>query len=207
MHKNLLFIAPPAGGKGTICKMLEERDGYVHISTGEMLRSIENADIKKSLSDGNLIDDKIVIDLIVKKLKELNGRPFILDGFPRTLNQGIILDDILKEYNLKIDIVIDLEVSIETLIKRITGRLICPKCNRTYNKFFIPPRVSGICNDCQIPLETRTDDNEETFKVRYKTFVDETYPLVDYYKKQGKVVKIDGEDNIYEHIVSVINDD
>lgn len=207
MSKNILFIAPPAGGKGTICRVLVEKDNYVHISTGEMLRDIEDENIKKNLANGNLIDDKIVIDLITKKLSGLNGKPFILDGFPRTLAQGIKLDKILYELNLTIDLVIDLKVSNDTLIKRITGRLICPHCNRTYNKFFMPPRVSGICDVCNNNLIKRTDDNEETFKIRYKTFIEETFPLIDFYKSQGKVISIDGEDNIYEHIVSVINND
>lgn len=207
MSKNILFIAPPAGGKGTICEKLVKKHNYVHISTGEMLRSIEDENIEKSLAEGDLVDDNVVIDLIIDKLKSLNGRPFILDGFPRTLAQGIKLDKILVSLKLNLDLVIDLKVSCETLKKRITGRLICPNCNCTYNEFFIPPRVSGICDECNSKLIKRTDDNEETFKVRYKTFLADTLPLVDFYKSQGKVTSIDGEDNIYEQIVSVIYDD
>lgn len=212
MSKNILFIAPPAGGKSTICARLVENDGYIHIATGNLLRDIDASSdlgrkVQDKLSKGEFVDDDIVIELLKNKLQNLNGKPFILDGFPRNLHQARVLEELLNEYHLTLDLVIELIVSENTLLKRITGRQICPNCERTYNKYFMPPRVSGICDDCDVLLTSRIDDNEETFKVRFDTYMKETYPLIDYYREKGLVVKIDGEDNIYEQIVSVINDD
>lgn len=210
--KDILFIAPPAGGKSTICSRLVQEYGYNHIATGDLLREVNPSSslgkkIQSDLKSGSFVSDEIVIELLRKKLNEIKGKPFILDGFPRTIEQANLLDNILKDYDLDLELVINLNVTYETLLKRVTGRLICSNCNKTFNKFFLPPRVSGVCDNCNDLLITRTDDNETTFKVRYENYMKETYPLIEFYKRQGKLVSVDGENNIYENIVREINND
>lgn len=212
--KNIIFIAPPAAGKGTQSELLVSEFGYNHISTGDLLRSKQNDGselgnyIKDLLSQGKFVDDDIVTKLLSDKLSSIDG-PFILDGYPRNIEQANILDGVLKSLNLSIDAVIYLDVDSETAMKRALGRVSCPKCNKIYNKYIEEkmPKVTNICDDCGVELIGRSDDNEESFKIRFDTYINQTQPLLDYYKSNGLLViidKVNTPNETFEEVKKVI---
>lgn len=190
--KNIVFIAPPASGKGTQSNLLVSKYNYEHISTGDLLR--DEAMLKTELgnqintlmNNGQLLDDELVDKLIEKKLSAIKT-PFILDGYPRTVTQAKMLDDMLKILNKTVDLAIYLNVSESESTRRMLGRLICPKCSRTYQKYDIEtkPKEDNTCDYCNINLTTRSDDTEDSFKIRYKVYLENTKPLLDYYRKKG----------------------
>ena len=191
---NIIFVAPPAAGKGTQSNLLVEKYGLAHISTGDLLREESNSgsdlgnQLKVELTTGKLISDEIVIDLLKKRLmKDDIKNGFILDGYPRSLEQARLLEGILNELNMKIDHVLYLDMDKELAMHRALGRLTCPECGKGYNKYeeVMKPKVDGKCDDCHVDLECRSDDNEETFKTRFETYVKNTEPLLDYYKDKG----------------------
>ena len=188
--KNIIFIAPPAAGKGTQSDLLVKKYGYNHISTGDLLRAevASKSDLGLKLQDimksGNLVSDEIVSELLTNALSKLEGS-FILDGYPRNIDQAKTLDNILVSLNKKVESAIYLDVNEETATKRATGRLSCPNCNRTYHKYFAKPAEENICDDCKTSLISRSDDTEETFKVRYSNYINSTAPLLEYYKEKG----------------------
>ena len=197
---NIIFVAPPAAGKGTQSALLVEKYGVAHISTGDLLRAEVNkgSELGKSLqekmSTGKLIADDIVIDLLKNRLMENDiEKGFILDGFPRNLNQAHMLDEMLEELNMKIDHVLYLDMDKELAMHRALGRMTCPNCGKGYNKYeeVMKPKVDGKCDDCQTDLESRSDDNEETFNTRFDTYLDNTQPLLDYYKEKELLNVID----------------
>lgn len=197
--KNIIFIAPPAAGKGTQSNMLKDKYGYTHISTGDLLReeiasgSALGVEVKSIIDKGNLVSDELMIDIIKSKLTEIKGKPFILDGFPRTLNQAKVLDEILDD-NYE---VVYLELSKDDAIKRIEGRLTC-SCGKSYNlnDAELMPKVVGICDNCGKKLIKRDDDNVEAFIVRYNNFLTNTKVLIDYYKDKNKLHIVDVNRNI-----------
>ncbi len=197
--RNIIFIAPPAAGKGTVSDYLVKNFNYEHISTGEILReeiksgSLLGKELDSIISQGKLVSDQYMIKLISDKLKSIKDKAFILDGFPRTLNQAESLDKMLVSNNITNTIVIYLDVDFDTLLKRVLGRIICPKCKRSYNKFNeeLKPLKNNICDDCGVELETRSDDTEETFKVRFDSFLESTEPIVEYYQNKGILKRID----------------
>lgn len=214
MMKNIIFIAPPAAGKGTQSEILVNNYGYEHISTGDLLREKQNDGsdlgnyIKNLLSEGKLVDDEIVTELLKNKLSSISG-PFILDGYPRTINQAEVLNNLLNELNLSVDAVIYLNVDSETAMKRALGRVTCPECNKIYNKYFLDmmPKVEGMCDECNVPLKGRSDDNEESFKIRFETYLNNTKPLLDYYESKGLleiINKINTPDETHEEVKKVI---
>lgn len=210
--KNIIFIAPPAAGKGTQSNMLKEKFGYNHISTGDMLREAINSgseigkEVKNIIDKGELVSDDLIIKLVKDKLTSTDGKPFILDGFPRTLNQAKSLDEILTDDY----IVIYLDLAESEAINRITGRLTC-NCGKSYNVNIdkLKPKVDGICDNCGSKLIKRDDDNVESFKVRFKTFLDNTDSILKYYEDKKRLVKIDVNrdvQDIFESILEVAND-
>lgn len=212
--KNIIFIAPPAAGKGTQSELLVSEFGYNHISTGDLLRSKQNDGselgnyIKDLLSQGKFVDDDIVTKLLSDKLSSIDG-PFILDGYPRNIEQANILENVLKSLNLSIDAVIYLNVDSETAMKRALGRVSCPKCNKIYNKYIEEkmPKVTNVCDDCGVELIGRSDDNEESFKIRFDTYINQTQPLLDYYKSNGLLViidKVNTPNETFEEVKKVI---
>ena len=197
---NIIFVAPPAAGKGTQSALLVEKYGVSHISTGDLLRAEVNKEselglsLKEKMSTGELISDDIVIGLLKDRLMQddiKNG--FILDGFPRTINQAHMLEDVLDELNMKIDHVLYLDMDKELAMHRALGRMNCPTCGAGYNKYeeVMKPKVDGKCDHCQSDLESRSDDNEETFNTRFDTYLDNTQPLLDYYKERNLLNVID----------------
>lgn len=198
--KNVIFIAPPAAGKGTQSSILKERYGYNHLSTGDMLREVVASgsefglEVKNIIDKGNLVSDEIMIKLIKEALTK-KGEPFILDGFPRTLNQAISLDSIIDD-NYE---VIYLDLDRDAAIKRMEGRLTC-KCGKSYNlnEEALRPKVDGICDNCKSHLEKRNDDNSEAFIIRYDVFLNNTKPVLDYYENKNKLHKIDVNRNVLD---------
>ena len=212
--KNIIFIAPPAAGKGTQSNLLKDKYGYVHISTGDMLREIVSSDselgkvVKNIIDKGNLVSDDLIFKLLKSKLNSIKGKPFILDGFPRTLNQALFLDNDLKIDNY---IVIYLDLSKEDAIKRIDGRLTC-SCGKSYNlnDINLKPKIIGICDNCGNVLVKRNDDNLEAFKIRFDVFLNNNKPLIDYYKNKNKlkVVNVNkGVNEIFNEISKVVAND
>lgn len=210
--KNIIFIAPPAAGKGTQSELLISKYGYEHISTGDLLRNEikSGSDLGKELDSmmksGSLISDEIVNRLLINALSNIT-KPFILDGYPRTISQALKLDEILASLNKSVDVVVYLDVEEELAMKRATGRLSCKSCNRIYHKYFSKPRVEGICDDCGSSLISRADDTPDTFKVRYDTYMSNTKPLLDFYSNKNILVKIDANkeaDETFSEIEKVI---
>ena len=201
--KNIIFIAPPASGKGTQSEKLVNKYGYIHISTGDLLReeiksgSSLGEEIDNSIKQGMLVSDEIVSNLLKKTLNAAD-KPFILDGYPRSLKQIDTLNSILNEINKQIDIVIYLDVPYDELLNRVVGRLYCPNCSKTYHKTFAKPSVDGLCDNCNTNLLSRSDDNEETFKKRYDTYMENTIPILNYYEKRGILKKIQNVSTIEE---------
>lgn len=210
--KNIIFIAPPAAGKGTQSELLISKYGYEHISTGDLLRNEikSGSDLGKELDSmmksGSLISDEIVNRLLINALSNIT-KPFILDGYPRTISQALKLDEILASLNKSVDVVVYLDVEEELAMKRATGRLSCKSCNRIYHKYFSKPRVEGICDDCGSSLISRADDTPDTFKVRYDTYMSNTKPLLDFYSNKNILVKVDANneaDETFSEIEKVI---
>lgn len=201
--KNIIFIAPPAAGKGTQSELLISKYGYEHISTGDLLRNEikSGSDLGKELDSmmksGSLISDEIVNRLLINALSNIT-KPFILDGYPRTISQALKLDEILDSLNKSVDVVVYLDVEEELAMKRATGRLSCKSCNRIYHKYFSKPRVEGICDDCGSSLISRADDTPDTFKVRYDTYMSNTKPLLDFYSNKNILVKVDANKEVDE---------
>lgn len=192
--KNVILIAPPAAGKGTLSKMLCERHGYVALSTGDMLRERANEDssLKEKMSAGKLIDDETVFEALKAKLNKLGDTPYILDGFPRTVMQAVMYDELLQDMGRELGVVIYLDVDKEELKNRVVTRLICPKCKASYstrNEELIP-KVDGICDTCGVYLIQREDDKEEVFNSRYNEYMEKTSPLVDYYESKGLLERV-----------------
>ncbi|MDO4341652.1 MAG: nucleoside monophosphate kinase [bacterium] len=194
--KNIIFIAPPAAGKGTQSELLISKYDYEHISTGDLLRNEikSGSDLGKELDSmmksGSLISDEIVNKLLINALSSIT-KPFILDGYPRTISQALKLDEILASLNKSVDVVVYLDVEEELAMKRATGRLSCKSCNRIYHKYFSKPKVEGICDDCGSSLISRADDTPDTFKVRYDTYMSNTKPLLDFYSNKNILVRVD----------------
>jgi adenylate kinase len=195
--KNVIFIAPPAAGKGTQSSRLEEI-GYDHISTGDMLREeiASGSELGKLIdsiiSKGNFVSDEMVFELISNKLSSID-KPFILDGFPRTISQSEFLDNLLLKLNNTDYEVIYLDISSEEAMKRALGRLTCNKCGASYNKYYeaLQPIQEGVCDKCGSVLETRGDDNEESFKVRFNNYITNTEPIKEFYEKKGRLHVVD----------------
>lgn len=144
------------------------------------------------MKEGKYIGDDIVLPIFKEELLKLNGKPFILDGIPRTKVQAEYIDKLFKELNVDNYIVINIEIQIENLKKRSVGRRICSKCATTYNIYFeeFKPNVENICNHCNGSLIQREDDNEETFDKRMNIYLEETQPLIDFYKEKEKIVSL-----------------
>ena len=186
--------------KGKAVAILKERYNIPHISTGDLLRKAseekteEGLEIKEQLEKGNLVEDEIVVKLLRNRILEddcKNG--YILDGFPRTVMQARIYENMLKSINKELGTVIYLEIDKETARNRIIGRISCPKCGKVYNTLVegLKPKMDGICDTCHVALYKRTDDTASTFDERYNTYIEKTSKLIDYYKAKGVLNTVD----------------
>lgn len=198
--KNIIFIAPPAAGKGTVSAKICEKYNIPHISTGDLLRDeiargtkIGNL-IKDTMNRGEFVSDEVITKLLKKRLSSKDClKGFILDGYPRNIHQAHVYDELLKELSYDIGVVIYLEIDLDTALNRVLNRMICPKCSLSYNLAVaeLSPIKEGICDACGSSLKVRGDDNEETFRKRFATYIEETYPLVKYYEDKKNLVRID----------------
>jgi adenylate kinase len=210
---NIIFIAPPAAGKGTISKFLVDNYDYIHLSTGDMLRKISKEDtplgnsIKNLMKEGKFISDDIMFTLIKNELANINGKPFILDGMPRNINQAKYLDQMLKSINVDKYIVINIDINKDILKMRATGRRLCQNCGASYNIYFdgFKPKVINTCDKCNSTLIQRDDDSEETFKYRYETYLENTLPVINYYKEQGLLRIVDASKSASEIECDVVS--
>ncbi len=187
--KNIILYGAPAAGKGTMCELLVERLGYKHISIGQVLRDQRSTEteigriIIETQDKGVLTPDHIVAEALKAELKKYEGKPVVLDGYPRNVNQAETLDTMFENY-----VVINIEVTEEIALKRTLGRRNCPKCNRIYNIYTtMKPKQDGICDDCGSELKSRSDDNEESFKVRFNTYLSNVESVLDYYRKKNSL--------------------
>lgn len=208
--KNVILIAPPAAGKGTLAQLLCDRLGYIQLSTGDMLREKAKTDqeISDMLKTGKLLSDELVFSILEEKLATLNDEVYILDGFPRTVEQAKMYKELLMKLNKEVGIVIYLDVDKEELKQRIITRLICPNCKKPYstrNPELIPQK-EGICDTCQVELYQRSDDTEEVFEQRYEEYLNKTQPLLDYYEQEGIVKRVDTVqvEDTYKKVLTMI---
>ncbi|MCK4864533.1 MAG: adenylate kinase, partial [Gammaproteobacteria bacterium] len=211
----IVLIGAPGGGKGTQAKLLVDKYGIPQISTGDLLRAAVKAGsplgvkAKQAMDAGQLVSDDIVLGMIKERLAQADAQNgFILDGFPRNIPQAEALDSMLDDEDkpLQAGLLIDVEFNI--LMQRLTGRRTCGSCGQMFNIHTSPPRIEGRCDKCGGALEHRADDNEETIGNRLKVYEAETAPLVDYFRKQGKLRTVRGVgevESIFSAIQRVLN--
>lgn len=196
----MILLGPPGAGKGTQSKVLSEKFHVPHISTGDMLREAVKGNspvglaAQEYMNRGELVPDDVVIELIKDRLSKKNSEDgFILDGFPRTKKQAEMLDSVLHTMKMDIDMIIYFNTSTDVIIRRLSGRMICKSCGNNYHVKNIPPKVRGICDVCSGALYQREDDKEGTIKNRLEVYERQTSPLIEYYKKKGKLRTISGD--------------
>ena len=202
---NLLIIGAPGAGKGTMSDLLINTYHLVHVSTGDMLRAAVKAGTpvglkaQEYMNKGALVPDEVIHDIIVERLSQDDIKAgFLFDGYPRTIVQAQDLDLILKEIGLKIDAVINLNIEDDELIKRITGRRLCPTCGEIFNIYYKAPAKEGVCDKCGAELITRKDDNLESLTVRLQEYHKNTQPVIEYYDKAGLVANVDAKQGVDE---------
>lgn len=213
----IVMLGAPGSGKGTVAKMLAKKTGLPHISTGDMFRE----QIKKEtelgklansyISQGQLVPDEVTIGIVKDRLSFEDAKNgVILDGFPRTLEQAKVLDEILKEQGKEVTIVPELVIPDQVIVERILNRATCSnkECGAIYNTKFKPPKVEGLCDICGSTLVTRTDDNEETIKNRLEVYRQNSKDLIEFYKEKGVLKTITPNDptaeNASEQVVEAI---
>lgn len=209
---NLLIMGAPGSGKGTMSEKIIEEYGLLHISTGDLLRSAVKAKTaiglkaQEYMSQGHLVPDEIIHDLISECLaKDDSKKGFLMDGYPRTLAQAKDLDNICQRLDLKIDMIIQLDLQEEVIAKRITGRRVCKSCGAIYHIDTNPSRVAGVCDECGGELYTRSDDTLESLKIRLAEYESSTRPLLEYYRDHVRIAHIDGDGTI-DSVFALIKD-
>lgn len=217
MKRELIFLGPPACGKGTQTNKLSEYLGFPHIDTGSLLR----AEIAKATPDGLvaksyidkglLVPPELVGSIIRNRLSEEDcTEGYVLDGYPRSLAQAEMLEQINKDVDKEnADFkAIYFDIDTELLIERIVNRQSCPKCGEIYNKLFKPSKTENICDKCNVELKTRADDNEEIARARFDTYNKETAPLIEFYENKGVLYKLDANgsiEEVWERLLNIIN--
>ena len=195
----IIMLGAPGAGKGTQAKMLAEKYGIPHISTGDMFRAAvkEGTELGKKakacMDAGQLVPDEITIGIVRERLQKPDcTKGFILDGFPRTVEQADALDGILKSLSIHLTRAVDISVPSSSLIERAVGRRVCKKCGAAYHIRFNPSKKDGVCDECGGETYQRADDSEETMKSRLSVYDAQTKPLIRYYQKAGLYSEIDG---------------
>jgi adenylate kinase len=197
----VVLLGAPGAGKGTQCKSIVARYDLLHLSSGDILRQerAEGTKLGKKaqayMDSGALVPDEIIIKMMAKAIGKAPAAGFILDGFPRTVNQAVELDKALDASGQKIDAVLNLEIDDSVVTKRITGRRSCPECGAVYHIENLKPKTEGICDNDGTELVQRSDDTEEVLVNRLETYHQQTEPLVDYYKKNGTVYYFEADRN------------
>jgi adenylate kinase len=209
----LIFLGPPGAGKGTQAKLLSQRMGFLHLSTGDLLReAVKNQTplgkkAKEYMDRGELVPDELIVQLIEETMPK-DGN-VILDGFPRTVNQALALEEMLRVKGEKISKVLFFDVPDEVIIDRLSGRRVCSKCGAVYHVKYNPPKVEGVCDLCGGTLMQRDDDKEEVVRKRLEVYRKQTQPLVEFYQERGIIYKLDagkGVEELFEEVKGLIRD-
>ena len=210
----LVFLGAPGAGKGTQAAVVSRKFGLAHIASGDLFRqAVEKGtevgkSVKGYMDKGVLVPDEVTIQLISERLNEPDCKPgCVFDGFPRTIEQAEALDKMLAGRGWAIDKAIYIEVPEEELLRRLGGRWICRKCQTPYHEVTSPPKTRGKCDECGDELYQRSDDTEDTVKERLKVYFAQTAPVLDYYRKEGNLVTVDGKlgiEEVSEKIVDVL---
>jgi len=200
---DVILLGPPGAGKGTQALVIEQQVGLTHVSSGDLFRTAIRLgtplgiQAQSFMNRGELVPDELVIRMIIERVGRAdcdNGALF--DGFPRTAAQAIALDGALAEHERQIDYVLFLNVPNEVLLRRMVGRQICAGCGAIHNSYYFPSRRPGICDTCGDQLYQRADDTLETARHRLDVYFAQTLPLIEYYRRQGKLVELDGQRDI-----------
>lgn len=204
----ITLLGAPGSGKGTQAKKLQAHYGVPQVSTGDLLRAAvkQGTELgmkaKARMDAGELVPDSLVLGLLKERLIQDDAKKgFILDGYPRNLAQAQALTGLLVALDQELDTALLVDVDLEIIMKRITGRLTCGDCGQMFNTFFSPPEKEGVCDACGASnLTTRADDNEETVRKRLEVYEEETKPLIEYYMDQGMLTSIKGDEGSIDHI-------
>lgn len=208
----IIMLGAPGAGKGTQAKMIADKYGIPHISTGDIFRANikEGTELgqkaKTYMDQGLLVPDELVVDLVVDRVgKEDCANGYVLDGFPRTIPQAESLDAALDKLGEKIDFALNVEVPDENIVNRMSGRRACVSCGATYHIVHIPTKVEGICDRCGSELILRDDDKPETVQKRLGVYHEQTQPLIDYYKAKEVLVEVDGTKDMQDVFTDIVN--
>jgi adenylate kinase len=209
----LVFLGPPGAGKGTQAKLLSQRMGFLHLSTGDLLReAVKNQTplgkkAKEYMYRGELVPDELIVQLIEETMPKDSN--VILDGFPRTVNQALALEEMLKGKGEKISKVLFFDVPDEVIIDRLSGRRVCSKCGAVYHVKYNPSKVEGVCDLCGGTLVQRDDDREEVVRKRLEVYRKQTQPLIEFYQDRGIIYKLDagkGVEELFEEVKGLVRD-
>lgn len=209
-----VFLGAPGAGKGTQASVIAEKFGIVHISTGDIFReNIKNETelglkVKSLMDEGKLCPDNLTVELVKDRISQNDcQKGFILDGFPRTIAQAEVFENVLEDANEKLDAVIDIDIPDQTVIDRMSGRRLCKECGDSYHVIFNPTKVEGICDKCGGELYVRKDDEEATVLNRLVEYHKNTEPLIDFYKQRGLLMVVNGSvgiDDVTANIEDVV---
>jgi len=210
---NVILMGPPGAGKGTQAKRIARKLNIPHISTGDMLREAVAAGtdlglkVKEIMDKGLLVPDDLMIELVRERLaREDTRNGFILDGFPRTVEQAMALDKMLDELEKEIDVALLVDADEEEIVERISSRRVCPECGRVYNLLTLRPEVEGYCDNDGSKLIQRDDDRPQTVRARYRVYSDKTAPVIRYYSgEKGILVRVDGSGEIDTVTAEIVN--
>ena len=211
----IIMLGAPGAGKGTQAKMIAEKYGIPHISTGDIFRSnIKDGtelgmEAKKYMDQGLLVPDELTVKILLDRVARADCRNgYVLDGFPRTIPQAEVLDQALEKIGDQIDFAINVSVPDENIVKRMSGRRACVGCGATYHIEHIPPKKEGICDTCGMELILREDDKPETVQNRLSVYHSQTQPLIDFYQKKGILQTVDGTVDmkaVFDAIVAILS--
>lgn len=214
MKTRMIFVGPPGAGKGSQAKIISQTLNIPHISTGDMFRThIKGStplglEAKKYTDQGLLVPDDVTNQMVKDRLSQKDvEKGFIFDGYPRTPDQAIFLDNLLMVTNQKLDVVLNISSSDEVIVKRITGRRTCPVCGAIYHVDNFPPKVAGICDNDGATLVQRKDDQKETIMRRLSVYKEETFPLIKYYANKNLLTDVDGNqplEVITKHVLEIL---
>ncbi len=211
----IIMLGAPGAGKGTQAKMIAEKYGVPHVSTGDIFRAnIKNGtelgmEAKKYMDKGLLVPDELTVKILLDRVAQADcEKGYVLDGFPRTIPQAEVLDKALAELGETIDYAINVDVPDENIVKRMSGRRACLNCGATYHIEHVPPKKEGICDKCGKQLVLRDDDKPETVLNRLKVYPEQTQPLIDFYSAKGVLRTVDGTvdmQDVFSAIVDILD--